>query len=58
MDNDPIYGDGFKGGVEAQFGGLFGLKVASNAIFGKTDFRYWYIDGLVDNLSIPIGSKP
>ncbi len=56
MDNDPKYGDGFMGGVEAQFGGLSGLKIASNAIFGKTDFRYWYVDGLVDNLNIPVST--
>ena len=56
MDKDPIYGDGFKGGVEAQFKGLLGVKVASNAIFGKTDFRYWYVDGLIDNLNIPIST--
>ncbi len=56
MDNDPKYGDGFMGGVEAQFGGLSGLKIASNAIFGKKDFRYWYVDGLVDNLNIPVST--
>ncbi len=56
MDDDPEYGDGFKGSVAAQFKGLGGVIISSNAIFGKTDFRYWYIDGLVDNLNIQTGT--
>ncbi|PKV49305.1 hypothetical protein ATE84_1326 [Aquimarina sp. MAR_2010_214] len=51
-DDDPVYGDGFAGMVKATFTG--GIAVTISAAFGKTDYRYWYIDGLVEGLSIPI----
>lgn len=52
MDNDPVYGKGFKGNLKAEFKG--GIKVEANAIFGKKDnFRYWYVDAMADNLNIP-----
>lgn len=54
MDNDPIYGNGFKGMVGADFTG--GISVEANAIFGSTTFRYWYVDAMVDNLNIPAGA--
>ncbi|WP_409416973.1 hypothetical protein [Flavobacterium sp. PS2] len=54
MDNDPVYGNGFKGMVGADFTG--GIAVEANAIFGSTTFRYWYVDAMVDNLNIPAGA--
>jgi hypothetical protein len=55
MDNDPIYGNGFKGNLAAEFSG--GIAVEANAIFGKKDdFRYWYVDAMVDGLNIPAGA--
>ena len=54
MDNDPIYGNGFKGMLGADFTG--GIAVEANAIFGSTTFRYWYVDAMVDNLNIPAGA--
>lgn len=54
MDNDPIYGNGFKGMLGADFTG--GISVEANAIFGSTTFRYWYVDAMVDNLNIPAGA--
>jgi hypothetical protein len=52
MDKDPVYGDGFKGGLRAEFKG--GIIVEANAIFGKKDdFRYWYVDAMADGLNIP-----
>ncbi|MEO7976509.1 hypothetical protein [Flavobacterium sp.] len=54
MDNDPVYGNGFKGMLGADFTG--GIKVEANAIFGSTTFRYWYVDAMVDNLNIPAGA--
>jgi hypothetical protein len=52
MDKDPVFGDGFKGGLKAEFKG--GIIVEANAIFGKKDaFRYWYVDAMVDGLNIP-----
>ncbi|MDR7212139.1 hypothetical protein [Flavobacterium piscis] len=54
MDNDPVYGNGFKGMLGADFTG--GISVEANAIFGSTTFRYWYVDAMVDNLNIPAGA--
>lgn len=54
LDNDPIYGDGFKGMLGADFTG--GISVEANAIFGSKSFRYWYVDAMVDNLNIPAGA--
>ena len=50
MQDDPIYGDGFAGGINAQFTSL-GIEVQVRAIFGNTKgdtaFRYWFVDGMV-----------
>ncbi|MBW1295819.1 hypothetical protein [Aquimarina litoralis] len=51
-EDDPVYGDGFAGMVTAEFKG--GIVVTISATFGKTDFRYWYIDGLVKGLNIVV----
>ncbi len=56
MNNDPIYGNGFKGLVSAKFKSLGETEIKSNALFGMTDFRYWYVDALVDNLNIQTGT--
>ena len=42
MDNDSVYGSGFKAGVRLQLQDLFG--VSGNLIVGATTFRYWYVD--------------
>ncbi|KUJ59559.1 hypothetical protein AR687_22320 [Flavobacteriaceae bacterium CRH] len=54
MDNDPVYGKGFKGSLSCDFTG--GIKVEANAIFGSIGFRYWYVDAMVDGLNIPAGA--
>lgn len=54
MDNDPVYGKGFKGSLSCDFTG--GIKVEANAIFGSKTFRYWYVDAMVDGLNIPAGA--
>ncbi|MDH7445512.1 hypothetical protein [Aquimarina sp. 2201CG14-23] len=51
-EDDPVYGNGFAGRVKAEFQG--GIAVTINATFGKTDFRYWYVDGLVEGLNIVV----
>lgn len=51
MDDDPVYGDGFDGHIKAVIEKGLGpdsVTVEVNATFGRTTFRYWYIDGLVD----------
>ncbi len=53
MDDDPEYGDGFAADIEGTFGS-FG-PITCKAIFGKTDFRYWYVDAAVRGLKINVG---
>jgi hypothetical protein len=43
--DDPVYGDGFYGELGATFNGI---DVDASAWFGKTDFRYWFVDAYVD----------
>lgn len=44
-DNDPVYGDGFRGDVKATFNSF---EVSAVAVFGKVDgFRYFFVDGFV-----------
>lgn len=56
MENDPEYGDGFAARLKVEMAALQGITVEAKAIFGKTDFRYWYFDVMVDNL--PTGKAP
>lgn len=51
-EDDPVYGNGFAGMVKAEFEG--GIAVTISATFGKTEFRYWYVDGLVKGLNIVV----
>ncbi len=53
MDDDPEYGDGFSAEVEGTFGS-FG-PITCKAIFGRKDFRYWYVDAAVHGLKIQAG---
>ena len=53
MDDDPIYGDGFSAEIEGTFGS-FG-PITCKAIFGRNEFRYWYVDAAVRGLKINVG---
>ncbi|WP_438711006.1 hypothetical protein ACSTS3_21090 [Aquimarina muelleri] len=53
MEDHPEYGDGFSAEVEGTFSS-FG-PITCKAIFGKKDFRYWYVDGAVHGLKIQAG---
>ncbi|MBT1705418.1 hypothetical protein KK060_19160 [Fulvivirgaceae bacterium PWU20] len=45
FDEDPVYGDGFKGSVS---GKIQTISLQVEALFGKTsDYRYWYADALI-----------
>ena len=43
MEDDPTYGDGFSGELEATFNEL-NFTATGRAMFGRTDFRYWFVD--------------
>lgn len=45
MQNDPIYGDGFAGGITANFDALNKVEVKVRCMFGYNKFRYWFVDG-------------
>ena len=48
MNNDPEYGDGFSANLKVKFEGVTGdTEISSKAIFGKKEFRYWYVDASV-----------
>ena len=55
-DDDPVYGNGFYGELLAEFNDI---KVSASAWFGKTEFRYWYVDAFADlskkDIKIKIG---
>jgi hypothetical protein len=46
FDNDPVYGDGFKGSLS---GKIQVIKLKVEALFGKTpEYRYWFADAMVE----------
>jgi hypothetical protein len=60
LNDDPIYGNGFSGGVSLAFmdkSPLKGFSLKARAMFGRTDFRYWFVDGIAEigGIGIPIG---
>lgn len=56
-DDDPVYGDGFFGGVTMKIEDVI-PEIQINSCFGaKPDFRYFYIDAAVP-VAIPLGSVP
>ncbi len=61
MRDNAEYGDGFSANLKLELEALNGVVIESSAIFGKKEFRYWYVDALVDNLptgkASPIGLK-
>jgi len=46
MDDDPVYGNGIAGKLDATFIPIK-VDVKARAIFGARDFRYWLVDGSV-----------
>ncbi|MCF8716171.1 hypothetical protein JM658_15175 [Joostella atrarenae] len=54
--NDPTYGDGFEADVRVGFKKLE-LVVEGKAMFGSTDFRYWFVDVWSDNKKENGGGK-
>ena len=43
MEDDPIYGNGFSGELKMTLKEI-NYSASGKAMFGKKDFRYWYID--------------
>ena len=57
FDGHRVYGKGFKGTVDATFGGK--ITVGAQALFGQVDgLRYWYADAMVKTGEIPLAGIP
>jgi hypothetical protein len=56
MDNHPVYGDGWQGGISLTIKKGVEITAGVNVVFGKTTFRYWYIDAKVTfpTLGVPV----
>ena len=57
-ENDPTYGNGVGGNIKLSLSkGLPGFEAEASAMFGKTDFSYWYVDAkAVFPAGIPLGA--
>jgi hypothetical protein len=59
MEKDnPVYGNYFGGQITASIGALSSqLEIGATAVFGSTEFRYWYFEGHVSlpGVGIPVG---
>lgn len=53
MEDDPVYGNGFSAEINAEFGKI--QPITCKAIFGKKEFRYWYVDAAVNGLMVQAG---
>lgn len=48
LNDDPIYGDGYAGSLDMHFDKVLkGMDIKARAMFGRKDFRYWFVDGRV-----------
>lgn len=55
FDNDPVYGNGFRGSLAFSIKKVMPREIEVNAYFGsKDDFRYWHFDAYVPTVTIPI----
>lgn len=61
FSDDPTYGRGFQGGLTVKVGPYIPpadplIAIELNAIFGKTTYKYWYVDGFLelDAMGIPL----
>ena len=45
INDDPLYGDGFAGGINAKITALGNADIQVRCMFGHSKFRYWFVDG-------------
>jgi len=56
MDNDPVYGKGFYGGLLLQITSVMDAPMSMACAFGRVDgYRYWMVDATLPT-AIPVGS--
>ncbi|TND07862.1 MAG: hypothetical protein FD123_2852 [Bacteroidetes bacterium] len=56
-ENDPVYGDGFFGNIRFIIPKAMNDTAQLTACFGRTAFRYWYVDAYVPT-NIQLGTAP
>lgn len=55
FDNDPKYGNGYRGSLKFAVKKVLERGIQVNAYFGsKDDYRYWHFDAYVPTVAIPI----
>lgn len=54
-ENDPIFGKGFDGRILFKLNEIMDDPLEVNAQFGKTDFKYFYVDAYYP-ITIPLGT--
>ncbi|MBD0255413.1 MAG: hypothetical protein ICV83_06810, partial [Cytophagales bacterium] len=55
FDNDPTYGDGFRGNLTLSIRKILEQGIQANAYFGSmSTYRYWHVDLYVPTGNIPI----
>jgi hypothetical protein len=55
FDNDPVYGDGFRGNLKLTLKKILEQGIQANAYFGSmASYRYWHVDVYVPTGNIPI----
>lgn len=52
--DDPTFGDGIQGSLDASFAGLDAVEVSANVKFGNKSFNYWYFDASTTFPPIPV----
>lgn len=59
FDDDPQFGDGFRGNLTFALNQVLKRGIQVNAYFGsKDDFRYWHFDAYIPTGAIPIVPPP
>lgn len=56
-ENDPVYGDGFFGRLRFILPHVMHDTAQLSACFGRTTFRYWYVDAYVP-VNVQLGAAP
>lgn len=52
--DDPVFGDGIQGKLDASFAGLDAVEINTNVKFGNKSFNYWYFDASTTFPPIPV----
>lgn len=55
FENDPVFGKGFRGGLEFKVSKIMSTPIKVNAYFGSLEeYRYWHLDAYAPTANIPV----